>query len=90
MSDEDLALKVSSETPWWAKALTASSKASIFFAAGIVGVPSLLAVGGAFFAVSRPLPRDSWWLIVPAALHGGLIIGWLLRRQIARVLENIR
>lgn len=43
-------------------------------------------VGGAFFGVSRLLPRESWWLIVPAALHGGLAGAWLLRHQLRRLL----
>jgi hypothetical protein len=48
------------------------------------------AVGGTFFAASLFLPRDSWWLIVPAALHGGLMMVWLLRRQLRKLvgIEN--
>jgi hypothetical protein len=43
MSDvTDLAGKVSGETPWWATA-------PIWLAAGIVGVPSLIAIGAGYF-----------------------------------------
>jgi len=43
MSDEaDLAKHVSGETPWWATA-------PIWLAAGIVGVPSLIAIGAGYF-----------------------------------------
>jgi hypothetical protein len=42
MSEEDFASKISSETPWWAKA-------PVWLAAGIVGVPSLMAIGAGYF-----------------------------------------
>jgi hypothetical protein len=42
MSEEDFAAKISSEAPWW-------SKAPIWLAAGIVGVPSLMAIGAGYF-----------------------------------------
>jgi hypothetical protein len=42
MSTEELASKISGETPWWATA-------PIWLAAGIVGVPSLLAIGAGYF-----------------------------------------
>jgi hypothetical protein len=43
MSDEtDLAHRVSTEAPWW-------STAPIYLAAGIVGVPSLIAIGAGYF-----------------------------------------
>lgn len=45
MSEEDLASKVSTETPWWAKA-------PVWLAAGIVGVPSLMAIGAGYFIAS--------------------------------------
>jgi O-antigen/teichoic acid export membrane protein len=44
-----------------------------------------IAVGGAFFALSRFLPAQSLWLIVPAALHGGIMMLWLLRHQLRKV-----
>lgn len=46
MAIEDLASKVSSETPWWATA-------PIWLAAGIVGVPSLIAIGAGYFIASN-------------------------------------
>jgi hypothetical protein len=46
MSTESLAEKVSSETPWWATA-------PIWLAAGIVGVPSLIAIGAGYFVASH-------------------------------------
>jgi hypothetical protein len=46
MSDDlELAKHVSSETPWWATA-------PIWLAAGIVGVPSLMAIGAGYFIAS--------------------------------------
>lgn len=45
MSDEDLAHKISTETPWWATA-------PIWLAAGIVGVPSMIALGAGYFIAS--------------------------------------
>lgn len=42
MSNESLAAKVSGEPPWWATA-------PIWLAAGIVGVPSLIAIGAGYF-----------------------------------------
>jgi hypothetical protein len=56
MSDEDLASKVNAETPWWAKAL--DPKSAVYLAAGIVGVPSLMALGAGYFiaqSVTRQL-----------------------------------
>lgn len=47
MSDtEKLAEKAISETPWWATA-------PIWLAAGIVGVPSLIAIGAGYFIASN-------------------------------------
>lgn len=42
MNNESLAEKVNKETPWWATA-------PIWLAAGIVGVPSLIAIGAGYF-----------------------------------------
>lgn len=47
MSDESLAEKINVETPWWAKAL--DPKSAVYLAAGIVGVPSIMAVAGLWF-----------------------------------------
>jgi hypothetical protein len=41
-TSESLASKVNTETPWWATA-------PIWLAAGIVGVPSLIAIGAGYF-----------------------------------------
>ena len=46
------------------------------------------AVGGAFFGISRLLPTDSYWLLVPAALHGALMGAWLLRHQLKKILRT--
>ena len=45
MSDEDLASKVNTETPWWAKA-------PVWLAAGIVGVPSFIALAAGYYIVA--------------------------------------
>jgi len=44
MSEENLAKEIAEETPWWAKA-------PIWLAAGIVGVPSMIAIGAGYFIV---------------------------------------
>ena len=44
MSTGDLAEKIATEAPWWATA-------PIWLAAGIVGVPSLIAIGAGYFIV---------------------------------------
>ena len=44
-----------------------------------------LLVGGAFSAVFLALPADSAWLLVPAALHGGLMATWFLRQPLRRL-----
>jgi hypothetical protein len=42
---------------------------------------------GAFFALSLlAVPHDSYWLLIPAALHGGLVAGWILRRPLSRMI----
>lgn len=47
MSDEqDFALKASTEAPWW-------SKAPIYLSLGVVGVPSLLAIGMAYYIAAN-------------------------------------
>jgi len=47
------------------------------------------ALGAAFFAVSRLLPSGSYWLLLPAALHGGLVLAWLTRHQLKRFLSLV-
>jgi hypothetical protein len=46
----ELATKVSGETPWWAKA-------PVWLAAGIVGVPSLIAIGAGVFIAKNVTGR---------------------------------
>ena len=47
MSDmSELAAKVSSEAPWWATA-------PVWMAAGILGIPSLIALGAGYFIASH-------------------------------------
>ena len=36
------------------------------------------------------LPRDSFWLVLPAILHGSLVSAWLLRGPLRRVLGESR
>lgn len=49
-SEEDFAAKISSEAPWWAKA-------PVWMAAGILGIPSLIAVGAGYFLASNVTSR---------------------------------
>jgi hypothetical protein len=46
MSEEDFALKASSETPWWVRA-------PLVLGLGIVGVPSLMAIGAGYFIAAN-------------------------------------
>lgn len=46
MATEDLAENISGKPPWWATA-------PIWLAAGIVGVPSLIAIGAGYFIASN-------------------------------------
>jgi O-antigen/teichoic acid export membrane protein len=39
-----------------------------------------------FALVYLVLPRLSYWLLIPAALHGGLVAAWLLRQPLRRFL----
>ena len=50
MSEEDFALKASTEAPWW-------SKAPIYLSLGIIGVPSLLAIGAGYFLANNVTTR---------------------------------
>jgi len=44
---------------------------------------------GAVFALSYFIfQRDSYWLLIPAALHGGFIGVWLLRHQLRKTLAS--
>ena len=43
------------------------------------------AVAGAFFGLAYlGFSRNSFWLLIPAALHGGLVAAWLLRQPLRR------
>jgi O-antigen/teichoic acid export membrane protein len=43
---------------------------------------------GAVFALSYfAVQRDSYWLLIPATLHGGLVAAWLLRRPLLRMVK---
>ncbi len=44
-------------------------------------------VGATFASVYFFLPADSFWLLVPAALHGGLVAAWLLHRPLLRMMK---
>ncbi len=43
-------------------------------------------IGGLFATLFLVLPRESYWLLIPAALHGGLVALWLLRLPLRRTL----
>jgi O-antigen/teichoic acid export membrane protein len=45
---------------------------------------------GAVFALSYlALKHDSYWLLIPAALHGGLTAAWLLRHQLRKFIITV-
>lgn len=47
------------------------------------------AVGAAFFAASwLLLPQSTYWTIAPAALHGTLVAGWLLRHHLRKFMTK--
>ena len=43
-------------------------------------------VGAGFATVYLLLPPDSAWLLVPAALHGGLMAAWFLRQPLRKLI----
>src|SRR5262249_4305648 len=45
-------------------------------------------VGGVFGLAYLFIPADSWWLLVPAVLHGVSVFAWLVRQQIGKVLRE--
>jgi len=59
-------------------------------AGGWLDVRTWLKVGaqgsvGAFFALSYfEFQHDSYWLLIPATLHGGLVAAWLLRQPLRK------
>ena len=44
-------------------------------------------VGAAFALSYLAVPRDAYWLLAPAALHGGLVAAWILRRPLLRMVK---
>ena len=53
-----------------------------------VGAQGLVA--GVFALSYLAVERDSYWLTVPAALHGGLVAAWLLRRPLRKALASAK
>ena len=49
-----------------------------------VAVQGLVCAG--FATVYCFLPPESFWLLVPAALHGGLVAGWLVRHPLRKLI----
>jgi hypothetical protein len=47
-------------------------------------VAGQVALGLAFSATVLVRPRDSFWQLIPAALHGLTVTGWLLRKTVRR------
>lgn len=45
-------------------------------------------VAAAFASPYLLLTKASYWLLIPAALHGGLVAAWLLRRFLRRLLDE--
>jgi len=45
-------------------------------------------VGAVFALVYLFIPCDSYWLLFPALLHGGLVAWWLLRQPLLRMLKT--
>jgi hypothetical protein len=48
-----------------------------------IGIQNLIA--GGFALTYLAFPRDSFWLLVPSALHGGLMAAWLLRQPFRHI-----
>jgi len=58
-------------------------KAGGWLAAGTLKTIAAQGVAAAVFALSYfVLQCDSYWLLVPAALHGGVVAAWILRRPL--------
>lgn len=45
-----------------------------------------LVVGGIFGCACLSVPRESYWLLIPATLHGGLVAAWLSRHYVRKFL----
>jgi O-antigen/teichoic acid export membrane protein len=54
----------------------------MFFAQGIIAA--------VFSSLYLALGKDSYWLLIPAALHGILVGGWILRRPIFTLIKTLR
>jgi hypothetical protein len=53
-----------------------------------LGLAVQSALGGTFALLYLVFPRESAWLLVPAALHGALVALWLLRRPLQRAITD--
>lgn len=62
----------------WLDARTWQTMAAQCLLAGVFGLTVLF------------LPRDSFWNLVPAAIHGGLVSAWLLRHPFRAALKHTR
>jgi len=47
-------------------------------------------VAALFASIYYFLPPDSFWLLVPAALHAALVAGWLLRQPLRKILATAK
>ena len=47
-------------------------------------------VAAAFSLVYFTVPRLSYWLLIPATLHGGLVAAWVLRQPLRRALGSAK
>jgi hypothetical protein len=45
-------------------------------------------VAAAFASAYLLFSKNSYWLLIPAVLHGGLVALWLLRKSLRRVLDD--
>jgi O-antigen/teichoic acid export membrane protein len=53
-----------------------------------LGIAVQTALGGTFALLYFVLPRESIWLLLFAALHGGLVAVWLLRHPLRRAVTD--
>ena len=47
-------------------------------------------VAAAFSLVYLAVPRLSYWLLIPATLHGCLVAAWILRHNLRRALGSAK
>jgi O-antigen/teichoic acid export membrane protein len=45
-------------------------------------------LGGVLFAASSAWPRTSYWQILPMTLHGMLVVPWLFRHQLSKLIRG--